>query len=224
MSLAYVNIHTHHLDASISQIAIQNIRLSEVNLVREYPHRLFSVGVHPWFYNPEFISSDLQLIAELAILPNVLAVGECGLDRTVGPSLKAQEGIFEAHLRIAELVHKPVIVHCVRAFPELLACTKRLRPKIPLLVHGFNNKVNILEQLVRNQFLISFGHALLQPDSNASRGIGLVPKERLFLETDDRQTPISAIFAAASSRLRIPEEDLKLLINNNFNTYFKHNH
>lgn len=219
----YVDIHTHQAAEPLAEsLVVRSLRHSEIRLTHQYPERYFSAGMHPWDYQADRAVEDFDEVARAAQLPNVLAIGECGLDRQVGPELSIQAGIFEQHLSLAEHLNKPVVIHCVRAFPELLALTKQRRPRVPMLVHGFNNKPQILQQLIRNQFLVSFGQALLWPESNASRGIGQVPLAQLFLETDDSQTPISAIFAAASERLQLPEATLREQIHQNFVRYFYH--
>ena len=110
---------------------------------------------------------------------------------------------------------KPVVVHCVKAFSELIKAKKECAPNIPVIVHGFNNNEKIFMELVKNDFFFSFGSAILQPNSNAANALKNVPTDRFFLETDDKKISTKAIYEVASSILNIEEETLKALIINN---------
>ena len=56
-----------------------------------------------------------------------LALGECGLDKKVQTPLDLQQEVFERQLTLAEKYKKPVIIHCVAAFQELIAIKKKLK-------------------------------------------------------------------------------------------------
>ncbi|MEA5260259.1 TatD family hydrolase [Arcicella aquatica] len=176
----------------------------------------FSVGLHPWYIKQENIDKDFEELAQLAKHPNVLAIGECGLDRLIDLNMNIQEEVFIRQIHLAETLQKPVIIHCVKAFSELIALKKRLKPKVPLIVHGFNNNPQICAQLVQHQFYISLGSALLNSQSNASKNISSIPIQQLFLETDDKICFISTIFAHASTYLTQPVEVLQEQILQNF--------
>ncbi|MDR6821378.1 TatD DNase family protein [Arcicella sp. BE139] len=176
----------------------------------------FSVGLHPWYIKQENIDKDFEELAQLAKHPNVLAIGECGLDRLIDLDMNIQEEVFIRQIHLAETLQKPVIIHCVKAFSELIALKKRLNPKVPLIVHGFNNNPQICGQLVQHQFYISLGSALLNSQSNASKNISSIPIQQLFLETDDKICFISTIFAHASTYLTQPVEVLQEQILQNF--------
>ncbi|MFN8356754.1 MAG: TatD family hydrolase [Spirosomataceae bacterium] len=213
--MLFVNLHSHSPVYSSAEIGLYNLRLEEV-LLLEQPSTYFSLGIHPWFIHEQKIEAEIALVKKETERNNVLAIGECGLDRTVNVSIKMQEKIFIAQLKWAEHLQKPVIIHCVKAFPELIAIKKQVKPTVPLIIHGFNNNLIILEQLLKNGFYFSLGAALRHPGSNASQSIKRIPIERLFLETDDQNVPILAIFAVASERLNCSVEELKAQCWQNF--------
>ena len=157
----------------------------------------------------------------LAADAHLKAVGECGLDRPRGASLEIQTDALERQIHIAERVGKPVILHCVKAFPELIGAKKRLSPSVPLIVHGFNNNLQILRSLLDAGFYISLGAALLRPGSNAVRTIPVIPAGRLFLETDDSGRMIDDIYTKASALLNIEITQLKSNIQCNFTRLFE---
>ncbi|MDZ7934269.1 MAG: TatD family hydrolase [Emticicia sp.] len=115
----------------------------------------------------------------------------CPIKRTLcqcrlkGSPLPLQEEIFIKQIRIAEEVKKPIIIHCVKCFNELISIKKIIRPKVPMIVHGFNNNLTIAQMLLERGFYISLGAAILQENSNAAQLLTQIPLEKLFLETDD---------------------------------------
>ena len=210
----YTNIHTHqakeeliifnapdHFDPCTSNIYV-------------------SIGIHPW--NIEKINSTecLDSIKTNASAKNVLAIGECGLDKLIDTDLKIQEDLFKQQIHIAESVKKPLIIHCVKAFDELIRIKKELNVSVPMIVHGYNNNEQIAVKLLENKFYFSFGKALLNEDSNASKIISIIPIGQLFLETDDTDIPIKSIFERASRYLQIDEAALKEKIYLNFKRIF----
>ena len=126
---------------------------------------LASVGLHPWFLTKENFENDFRKITQLVDNQNIMAIGECGLDKLRGEDLAFQTVAFEAQIRLAESVSKPVLIHCVRAFNEVIAVKRRLNPTIPLIIHGFNKNVNVLNELLRHGFFISIGAAILTQNS-----------------------------------------------------------
>jgi TatD DNase family protein len=110
------------------------------------------------------------------------------------------------------------VVHCVKAFNEVVALKRKLTPAVPWVIHGFNNNANILKTLIDNDLYISMGSALLRSNSNAAKLIRHIPAERLFLETDERPISIKTIYSVASEHLKIPSEQLRQNIYQNFLT------
>ncbi|MET3128532.1 TatD DNase family protein [Arcicella rosea] len=210
----YLNIHTHQTSTEKDILSIINAQTASGWM--DIAVGKFSVGLHPWYIKPENIDEDFVQLEELARQPNVLAIGECGLDRLIDLDMSFQEEVFIRQIRLAETLQKPVIIHCVKAFSELIMLKKKLKPSIPMIVHGFNNNAQICRQLVNHQFYLSLGSALLNSESNASKNILTIPIQQLFLETDDKNCFISTIFAHASTYLTEPVEVLQEQILQNF--------
>ena len=82
----------------------------------------YSVGIHPW-YIASFAASlndSKARFEELLDHPQVLAVGEAGLDKLAEAPLTLQIEVFEYQARLAEEADKPLIIHLVKAVDELL--------------------------------------------------------------------------------------------------------
>ncbi len=209
----YINIHTHHHPDENDVISLLNITedpaLTPTN-------KWVSIGIHPWQKN----NAEIENIKKFARNTHVIAIGECGLDKLIDIDLKVQEEIFVQQLKIAVKEKKPVIIHCVKAFNELIRIKKENKITVPLLVHGFNNNDQIGKELIKNGFYLSFGKALLTKGSNASKIIKELPTDRIFLETDDADISIKRIFECAALILSINEDELRKMIYKNFKKVF----
>lgn len=214
-----IDFHTHQVNTASTDIQVLNllqplpISLPQVISAGEV---VFSVGLHPWYLDDSTLAAEKLKMEALANEPNVLFMGECGLDRLCNTPFKLQEEVFIWQISLAEKLQKPMVIHCVKAYSELIAIKKKVKPSVPMIVHGFNANEQICKQLIQHGFYLSFGAALLNEKSNAYHLLSIIPKKYLFLETDDKNCTISSIFARASHLLAISVEDLQEIILQNF--------
>ena len=212
----FFNAHTHRPGEGVSLLdAGERLPFGESRADGTY----YSVGVHPMRL-AEGKPVDWTAFRACLSREGVLAVGECGLDRRLPLPLREQEEAFRRQAEMAEEVRLPVVIHCVRAFPELMKIRRDGHFAMPWLIHGYNNNGQILRRLLDSGFRISLGNALLHPASNASLLLPEIPLERLFLETDDRATEIRSVYEAAALRLGMGMEPLKQQLWTNFNNVF----
>lgn len=204
--VAYVDIHTH---SEGKEIYVRD----RSDGTQPRGGEFYSLGIHPLF--PEKCPS-LEKIGEAAEQGRLTAVGEAGFDRNAGLSIERQREIFEREVRISETFHLPLIIHCVRAFPELLSVRKVVRPRSSWIIHGYNNNEWILEDLLKHGCYISAGKKLLSGESNIRRLVGKIPGDRLFLETDDSAYDIKEIYREAALLRGVSEEELKESIYRNW--------
>ena len=120
---------------------------------------------------------------------------------------------------MAEKYQKPVVIHCVAAFQELIAIKKKLNLSVPLLIHGFSKNEQVAKQLLDNGFYISFGKYLLQKPELESVFKNM-PNDRFFLETDTVEEGIQEVYALAAKYKGISVEEIQEIVNSNFNTIF----
>jgi TatD DNase family protein len=211
--IPYVNIHSHHSGES-ETFTVFNAGADPEALTK---HDLLSIGIHPWHIRQFDIGSALDFIEKNVTSEKVFAIGECGLDKLIDIPLEEQKDIFIKQIRIAEKYNKPMIIHCVKAFDELIRIKKEQSITVPLIVHGFNNNGQIAKQLIDNGFYLSFGKALMKEWSNAQNVIKQINEEHFFLETDDGNTSIKSIFDKVSSLKNIGMKTLKKKMIMNFN-------
>ena len=120
---------------------------------------------------------------------------------------------------ISEEFRKPVIIHCVRAWDDLLKAHKKLKPKMPWLVHGFRGKPYLAQQIVSKGMYLSFWFDfVMRPESVPL--LKSVPKERIFLETDGAEVDIRDIYKKVSMDLGIEIDLLKDQAHKNFIDFF----
>lgn len=209
--MKYTNLHTH-------KYTNQETVLEVVN---QYPNnfdpniRTYSVGIHPWHIDTNSVEADLNIIENSLQLHGCFAIGECGLDKKIKIPLALQIPIFEKQLLLAQKYNKPVIVHCVLAFQELIEIKNRLQITVPLIIHGFSKNEILGKQLLDNGFYFSFGkNLLLNPESEIF--FEQVPNDAFFLETDSSDFSIEEIYEKASKYKNIDLKILKSIVYINF--------
>jgi TatD DNase family protein len=159
-----------------------------VALARKHPGRLFSTaGVHP-HHARELSEELLAELAELATLPEVVAVGECGLDyyRDLSPRATQQKA-FHRQLELATRLHKPVFLHQRDAHEDFVAILREHRKGLSgAVAHCFTGSRE--ELLTYLQMDLAIGITGWICDER--RGAHLlplmteIPDDRLMLETD----------------------------------------
>lgn len=207
--MQFLDIHTHIATETIGNPSIQSFSLTG-QLPILPTKRPISVGLHPWFATMDKLEAELEILEQVAQQPNVKLIGECGLDRLKGEPLVKQLLILERQIALAEKLNKPVILHCVRCFDELMAVKKRLEVKVPMIIHGFNKNAVLGQQLLDKGFWLSFGAAILKESSSTAQL--LTNTDRFFLETDDSEIGIATIYEAASNLKKSTLDELKALI------------
>lgn len=213
--MEFFNLHTHRFT--------NNPDILE--LVNQYPQdfdpsiTFYSVGIHPWYIVEDRIEADLKIIEEKLKEHNCLAIGECGLDKRIEIPFEQQILVFEKQLYLAEKYKKPVVIHCVAAFQEVIAIKKKMKISVPMIIHGFSKNTQIASQLIKEGFYISFGKYLLRnPDLKTV--FQNVPNDRFFLETDTIDENIDAVYDLASTYKELTMEKLKEIIASNFEDVF----
>jgi TatD DNase family protein len=155
-------------------------------------------------------------------LKECLALGECGLDKRIEIPIELQIEVFEKQIQLAEKYQKPLVLHLVAAFDELIAIKKRLNISVPIVIHGFSKNQQVAKQLIDNGFYLSFGKYLLR-NPELESVFQSIPNDKFFLETDTMEETLKEVYTLAAKYKNITIEELKGIINSNFNTVFKSN-
>ena len=194
-----LDFHTHCLQA---EHAIIN-----ADACRFFPQagKCYSVGVHPWLAEDD-AAVQWERVQALAAHPQVVAIGETGLDSLRGAPLAAQMLLFERHIALANQVGKPLVVHMVRTSQQVLQVWRRCQHQVPCASHGFRGNARVVQPLVEGGFYISFGEHF-----NAE-ALRQVPLCQILAETDESALPIADIIARMAEALSMPAADVQTLI------------
>jgi len=210
------NLHTHNFTSQ------ENI----LELVNQYPWEfdekipLYSIGIHPWYIDESRLSSDLKTIDEKLSLQNCLALGECGLDKRIEIPIEIQKKVFKAQILLAEEHQKPLVLHCVVAFQEIIQIKKEQNVTVPMIIHGFSKNEQTAKQLLDNGFYLSFGKYLLR-NPELKSVFQSVPNDRFFLETDTVDESLEEVYALAANYKNIEIEEIKSIVKANFENVFR---
>lgn len=215
--MKYIDIHTHTVipKTQENRISFYNRIVGQETLGDLSHIEMFSVGIHPWFiYSDKSNDQLLEQLWEKVKQPEVWMIGEAGLDKLHETPLERQLYLFEQQALLAEELHKPLIIHCVKAWSELLALRKKIRPLSPWLIHGFRGKRELAEQLLKENIYLSFGEQF------QSAALQIAWPTHFFLETDESKLDIQEIYEKAAAALSVSTEMLMEQIEQNFSLLF----
>lgn len=216
--MKFFNFHTHKFTNQSDVL----------ELVNQYPQEFdpsipfYSIGIHPWYIVEDRVKSDLEIMESKLQEMNCLAVGECGLDKRIEIPMDLQQAVFEKQLLLAQKYNKPVVIHCVAAFQEVIAIKKRLNITVPMIIHGFSKNLQTAKQLMDNGLFISFGKYLLR-NPELESVFKSVPNDLFFLETDTTGENIDDVYALAAKYKGVNLEEIQKQVNSNFQAVFKRN-
>lgn len=206
----FLDIHTHQTAVKPGVISIESLSLTNDIFLAMPKKKPISIGLHPWFASVEKLELQMKYLSVLARQDNVKLIGECGLDSLKGEKIDNQILILEQQIALAEALNKPLILHCVKSFSELIELKAKLKVSVPMIIHGFNKNEELGKQLLQKGFLLSFGAAVLKANSGAARLIKEL--DYFFLETDDSQVTIQEIYNAVAEIKNCTVDEVKALI------------
>ena len=201
--MIFYDLHSHKPSQQAEDVTIISVDLREQYILSEDMAKsghvgYYSAGVHPWYID----KNRLPVLRKLAALPSVVAIGETGLDKNRGDYL-LQLDFFEEHILLSEKVTKPLIIHCVKAWDDLLRIQKALKPTQPWIIHGFRGNENLATQMLNTGMYLSFGI-----HHNIASLKAAWDKKRLFIETDDTDINIRDVYALIANNLNITINEL----------------
>lgn len=211
----FINLHTHQFSKDSEVIEVVN----------QYPWAFdasipnYSIGIHPWFIDENRLKADLDCIAEKLQLAPCLALGECGLDKRIDIPMVVQMSVFRKQLEIAMQTHKPIVLHCVAAYDEVIAIKKEMKIANPMIVHGFSKNKQVAQSLLNNGFYLSFGKYLVR-NPEMEKVLKFVPENQILLETDTIEESIYQVYEKAAAVKGISVAEMKAIVFDNFSRIF----
>jgi TatD DNase family protein len=144
-----------------------------------------AVGVHP---NDamEATPQVLEVIGRLATDPDVVAVGETGLDYYRDHTTPAQqEAAFRAHIDLANAHDKTLVIHCRDAWPECLDILDDQGAPDRVVMHCFSGDGDVVARCVERGWYLSYaGNVTFKNASELRAAAAATPRELLLTETD----------------------------------------
>ena len=216
----FIDIHTHTEKSGENLLQIINLNLESLCPEQGY----YSYGIHPWALdNTDFQEEEVfSLLKERLKSPNVLALGEAGLDK-FHADFEQQIRLFERQIVLSENMKKPMILHDVKSHNEIIALRKKNKAQQPWILHGFNGTMQDARQLIGQGIYLSAGESLLHPERKICKTLKSIDLDYLFFETDMAETGIEKVYDAAAKALDLDIDALKLRMMDNFMRVFKAN-
>lgn len=214
MEKPFVDIHTHTPQLNDALIQIVNLNLNKPCPEQGY----YSYGIHPWSLNKSdyLIDEAFKYLEKTMQLPQIIALGEAGLDKMHKDSYERQITVFERQIDLSEALQKPMILHDVKSHNEILALRKKHKAKQPWILHGFNGTEQDIRQLTGQGLYLSVGESLLHSERKITKSLNHIPLDLLFLETDMAEIGIETVYETAAHLLEMELSELKMKIFSNF--------
>lgn len=211
----YIDIHTHTTpdDAAVLSI-VSLVSECDSNMCSEY----YSLGLHPWYL--QNAATDIELLIASAGNSRVLAIGECGLDKVCKTDWELQLTFFRKQIQIANSLNKPLIIHCVKAFEEVINVLDQEKVIVPVVFHGFHKNKILADRLLEKGYYLSFGAAILKEKTLTREVVKAIPSNRFFAETDNSGTSIIDIYQCIAETRKTEVDAIILQIQQNFKSVF----
>jgi TatD DNase family protein len=200
-----------HCDSlGVKQLVIPGVEPKQWSLLaglcEEFSGIGYSVGLHPYWIDAFVNQSDhedvFSRLYELLlsaftvsqdkneILP--IAIGECGLDKTIGTAFDLQQSIL-------------VIIHCVKAHAEFISQLKNNQFDCSGVIHAFSGSVEIAKSYIDLGFMLGVGGVITYDRAHKTREtLCKTPLEFLVLETDAPDMPLQGMQVQRNSPENIP--------------------
>lgn len=221
LSTPYIDIHTHNrlgVPGALNSYRIPGTTPST--------NQAYAIGIHPWDAEKIPLSEDIHYQDALcrAMTSSCIAIGEIGLDYATAKSPEQKQRQlfwFEWQLQTALEHALPIIIHCVKAYNELISILKKV-PHTTSIVHGFIGSPELASRLLQSGCYLSFGPRTW--DSPKTRQtLQNVPLDRLFFETDDSQQSIAEMYTMAANTIGQSIQTLQQTTSANFQHIFGSN-
>ncbi len=172
-----------------------------------------TVGIHPWHAQFGNITEVEQLAS------SVDAIGEIGLDFACDVPKEVQIAVFNAQLALAEQYEKAVVLHCVKAFEEVMKMVAKFRLKA-VIFHGFIGSKEQAQRAITQGYYLSFGERTFRSPKSIE-ALRSTTLSSLFVESDESTTPIDDIYAQIAELRGVSITELATATEENFKRIFQ---
>ena len=156
-------------------------------LAKQHENVFAAVGIHP-NYCSTATDHDWERILAMLDLPEVVALGETGLDRYWDYTpFELQQEYFDRHIRTSQETGLPFIVHMRQCAQDILEMLQAARQRGPLrgVMHSFTGDTAMASNCLDLGMYISFAGMVTFKKNDALREVAaMIPQNRILLETD----------------------------------------
>ncbi|KAG1362364.1 putative metal-dependent hydrolase YabD [Cocos nucifera] len=200
------------LDSGVLRFAVNGVSEKDWHIVKqmsdEYPCIIPCFGLHPW-YVAERSPDWLRLLKDFFASTPAAAVGEIGIDKgSHGKNIDFTEQVevFRQQLELAKELRKPVSVHCVQAFGDLLEILQQTGPfPAGVVLHSYLGSAEMVSGLAKlGSYFSCSGHLTSMNTRKAKKMLKSVPLDRILIESD---APDGLSKWKTDSLLLVPEDD-----------------
>ena len=212
--MKFYDVHTHRKNSLENVLSIYNLTSEEI-FGRQYEEKedlFYSAGIHPWESDSSLIT--LELLEKVLQYKKIVALGEVGLDKVCQVPFEVQKQIFKQQIELAIQYDLPLIIHCVKAWDELIAIRRQTQHNKSWIIHGFRGGKEQLKQLEKFNFIFSFGEYY-----NREALLAAYPS-KMLIETDESNLQISQIYNQIASDIQCNIAELQQLISQNVSCVF----
>ncbi|WP_447044169.1 TatD family hydrolase [Vreelandella sp. H-I2] len=164
------------------------------------------LGLHPYFIDQHQESDVEALDQQLSEHPELVALGECGIDARFTDTLDAQWRYFDAQLKLAKRHSLPVVVHCVHANDKVAKRLRQLELPQAGLIHAFSGSIEQATKFLDLGFKLGLGGAVTyERAKRLQRTVEALPNDAFVLETDSPDMPLSGYQGKRNEPCRVAE-------------------
>ena len=192
-AIRYINIHTHRHPGEQELAIVQ----TSTPPCPPIPFVQYSIGIHPWHIDTANWKKQIDELQVYAPSKQIVAIGECGMDKLTDIPASIQTAVFCEQVLLANRLAKPLIIHNVRFHREIIRNLQECQNQMPVIFHGFNQKKEVADELLKHGYYLSFGKALFNPGMEVV--FAQVPVDQFFLETDDADLSITDVYRKAAA-------------------------
>ncbi|QWV03961.1 TatD family hydrolase [Pseudoalteromonas shioyasakiensis] len=174
------------------------------SFAKSEPSISVALGLHPYFLSDHQAHhlAELEQLAK-AHLGKFIAIGECGLDRSID-NLDKQTLLFEGQIELANQLALPLIVHHRQSHDLIARSFKRCKPKFGGVIHAFSGSEQQAQSYIKQNFKLGVGGVISYPRAAKTRKvISAIEPQHLVLETDSPSMPLAGFQGQVNTPLKV---------------------
>lgn len=161
------------------------------NAIRPFGNKLISGSL----INSGLIGDNvIQKIEKHVSNERCVAIGECGLDKSIPLDMAIQQQYLDPFLALAKELNLPIILHCYKAHNELAVLLKRHNlndARLNGVIHAFSGSLDLAKSYQKKGFLLGVGGTITYPRAAKTRHtVSQLSQNAIMLETDAPDMPL----------------------------------